>query len=328
MGYDESKTFTEAGVKRLYQYFITNLLFLFFTYILLIFQIAVISSISSSSVDPFIGLFVYSVFLSTIIFIFSAIVIWIVSDGMLRISLFAIVMICWGLSIIIGFLLLIMLFLFIMILLILLILGISYMLIGCREFSKKHQIFTIIGFCLAITYFVLFIISIFLTGVLGNMAFSLNLYTNMDLFIQIGLVVIIISVVLPILANLAFLLFIFNLSKKKKLLFIAFILGIIAPFTFSITGIISLILFFVCYKDAYSNLQTEKIKPKLKAPCPFCNREIPLDSKSCSYCGKIFNVGSKTIVKPIVKICRRCGYNNEERAVICIKCGERLDNNL
>ena len=81
-----------------------------------------------------------------------------------------------------------------------------------------------------------------------------------------------------------------NLSKKKILLIIACVLGIIAPFTLSITGIIALILFFICYRDVYGNLQTDKTKPALTVPCPFCNREIPIDSKSCNYCGKVFKI--------------------------------------
>jgi uncharacterized membrane protein YvbJ len=29
-------------------------------------------------------------------------------------------------------------------------------------------------------------------------------------------------------------------------------------------------------------------RPTLTVPCPFCNRDIPIESKVCSYCGKKF----------------------------------------
>jgi len=293
MGDDYSRSFTEAGVKRFCQFFIMNILSIFFIFILILFYIAILGSITSLSVDPQFGAFAYRVALSTIFFIFSAIAIWIAFDGMLRISLFATVMICWGLSIIIGILLIIMQLIIIFIILFLLIWGISYLTIGWKEFGKKHQVFVIIAFCLAISYFILYIINLVLYGITANLALSFSLYTDSNLYSQILSTAVILSLVLPILATLAFVLFIFNLSKQRKLLFIAFILGILAPFTFSITGIISLFMFYICYNNVQGNLQTERVKPNLQVPCPFCNREIPIDSKSCKYCGKVFNVSSE-----------------------------------
>ena len=225
MGSDYSRSFTEAGVKHLYQYFIINVLYLFFSYILILTFIAVITSITSLSVTPFTGLSLYRIFFSTILFIFSALTIWIVFDGMLRI--------CWGLSFFIGILLTVMEFIIILILLFLLIWGISYLLFGRKEFGKKHQIFVIVGFCLSIVYFILFIVNLILAGTMANLALSFNIYTSLNLFSQIKQTAIIISIVLTFLANSAFVLFIFNLSQKKKLLITAFILGILAPFTFS-----------------------------------------------------------------------------------------------
>ena len=172
MGSDYSRSFTEAGVKHLYQYFIINVLYLFFSYILILTFIAVITSITSLSVTPFTGLSLYRIFFSTILFIFSALTIWIVFDGMLRISLFATIMICWGLSFFIGILLTVMEFIIILILLFLLIWGISYLLFGRKEFGKKHQIFVIVGFCLSIVYFILFIVNLILAGTMANLALS------------------------------------------------------------------------------------------------------------------------------------------------------------
>ena len=293
MSDDYSKSDTEAGMKCFCQYFIMKIIFLFFMFVLILFSIAVIGSVTFLSFDPLAGYFIYRIALSTIFLIVSAIAIWKVFDGMLRISLFGVIMMCWIIDIVIGFLLIIMQLIIIFIFLFLFIWGISYLTSGLKEFGKKHKIFVIIAFCLAISYFILYIVNLALYGLTATYAFSFNLFMDTDLYTQALSTAVINSFLLPILVNLSFVLFIFNLSKQKKLLFIAFILGILAPFTFSITEIISLMIFYICYYNVQRSLQSEKVKPNLRVPCPFCNREIPIDSKSCKYCGKVFNVSSE-----------------------------------
>ena len=40
------------------------------------------------------------------------------------------------------------------------------------------------------------------------------------------------------------------------------------------------------------------IKPTDVAPCPFCNKEIPIDSEVCRFCGAKFEHRSETDIDP------------------------------
>ena len=289
MGYAYSKSFTEEGVKRLYQFYILNILSIIIGLIFL--AIAVFSIIGLTNATSYSSFLIYSftagLVIIAVILLFDIIAIWIVFDGFARLTLIGMVLAIFIFSLLFPILFLALFIIIFLIFLFTLLWGISYLFIGRKEFGKKHQIFVTTGFILSLIYFILFIANLILTGFTASIASPAFMFTNASLITQMAATVIVVSIVLPVLSNVAFLLFIYNLSKKKVLLWIAFALGIAGIFTFSITSIISLILFFFCYRSVYNNLQSEKVKPKLLVPCPFCNNEIPIDSKSCKYCGKI-----------------------------------------
>jgi predicted amidophosphoribosyltransferase len=80
-------------------------------------------------------------------------------------------------------------------------------------------------------------------------------------------------------------------------------------------------------------------------PCPDCKQAIPKDSRfcpncghqiliinKCAHCGKnlpvnanfCVNCGTAVTVKPAVKTCSKCGFENLPESIYCNKCGERL----
>jgi hypothetical protein len=44
-------------------------------------------------------------------------------------------------------------------------------------------------------------------------------------------------------------------------------------------------LFFLIYCSACLKLKHAGIRPTETVPCPYCNNEIPIESKVCPYCG-------------------------------------------
>ena len=285
---DFSKSFTESAVRRFYQYFIINTLYVVISYMSILLAAASLPFISSYSFNSFATGYAIGVVFLTIYFLFAVLSIWIVVSGNLKIYLLVIVLFCYALSFILPIFAVVIAIIIFLIVLFILIWGVFEFFIGRNEFSKKHKIFVTVAFSLAIIYFILFLINIALFGINANLLFSFYLYYETTAFLGIFLTSIIITIVLTIISNLIFVLFIYNLSKKKAYLLIAFVLGILGPATFSITGIVSLILFFICYREAHGDLNVEAIKPILKVPCPFCNREIPEESTQCPHCKTIF----------------------------------------
>ena len=276
MGLTYSKSFTEEGVKRLYQYFLINVLIIF----LGLLTIALLL-IGITNPQSFLYIFIA---INVLYFTFFLIIILIAFESLLRYFLLMALFISTGLGFIIGLLSFYIVFI---ISLFLLIWGVTYLLIGRKEFGKKHKLFVTIAFGLSIAYFVLYIVNIALSGLTANIALSSYYLSDVDIAQNLFLSSII-SIVQTVLINLAAIFFVYDLSNKKMFLLIAFVLGILSPFTFGLTGIISLLLYFMLYKSVYDNLYSETKKPKLMVPCPFCNREIPIESSSCIFCGQVF----------------------------------------
>jgi hypothetical protein len=262
MGIGFAKSFTEEGVQRLYQFFLIQILFIFFSLLSIALVFVGVSDVSS--------LFTIAIGIYVIYLIILIIAILVVFTDFLRYFLILIVIVCFLLGIFVGLFMLVIQLMIYGILLFLLIWGITYILIGRNDFGKKHKIFVIIGFALALTYFILFILNAILSLVTTQVAMS-SILTGGQQLNQNILIMIVLSIILAVIGNLAFLLFAYNLTSKKVLLIIAFILGVLSPFTVQITGIISFLLFMMVYKSTLDDLLSDKKKAKLLVPCPFCN---------------------------------------------------------
>jgi hypothetical protein len=287
---DYSKSFTELGVRYFNKYFIVSILSVILIYFLTLLDLSILSAWSTGFSFSFTTAFAVMIGQIAVIFLFVLISIFLGFSGKIRYILAGVVFILFVFCFVpflSGFAYFALLYFIFIIILVLLIQGIIYFLLGRKEFGIKHQIFVITGFCLAVFYFILFIVKIVL-DISADVALTYLIYTNFDLVYLLFFTNLIICIILPIIFGLVMLFFIYNLSKQKFLLLVAFIMGILAPFTFSVTGIISFLLFYMCYRNVCGSLEIEKVKPVLTVPCPFCDREIPMDSKSCKYCGRVF----------------------------------------
>jgi len=173
---------------------------------------------------------------------------------------------------------------------------------GRNEFGKKHETSVVFGIILVIAYFIIFLIALsYSKGFAGGTVFISTFSTGFssDFFIQF-IVTITLSAAAHILFGLALLCFIIDLVSKeqRKKIWIAFSLLVLSTFTFSITGIIALILFFKSYREAYYMLAEGTLKAAVTAPCPFCNRDIPVNSKKCYYCNGEFEKEATIDVDP------------------------------
>jgi hypothetical protein len=173
---------------------------------------------------------------------------------------------------------------------------------GRNEFGKKHETSVVFGTVLIIAYFMIFLLTLsFSKGFAGGTVFIATLSTGFSssYFIQF-IVTITFSAASHLIFGLALLCFIIDLISKeqRKKIWIAFSLLVLSTFTFGITGIIALILFFKSYREVYHMLAEGTLKAAVNAPCPFCNRDIPVDSKICYYCSAEFEKDATIDVDP------------------------------
>lgn len=173
---------------------------------------------------------------------------------------------------------------------------------GRQEFGKKHETSVVFGIILIIAYFMVFLITLsYSKGFAGGTVLISTFSTGFssDFFIQF-IVTITLSSAAYILFGLALLYFIIDLVSKdqRKKIWIAFGLLVLSSFTLSITGIIALLLFFKSYREAYYKLAEGTLKAAVTAPCPFCNRDIPVNSKKCYYCNREFEKEATIDVDP------------------------------
>jgi hypothetical protein len=173
---------------------------------------------------------------------------------------------------------------------------------GRKEFGKKHETSVVFGVILIITYFMVFLITLsyskgFAAGTVLIASFSSGF--SSDFIIQF-IITISLSAAAHLLFGLSLLCFIIDLVSKeqRKKIWIAFSLLVLSTFTLSITGIIALILFFKSYRETYYMLEEGKLKAAETAPCPFCNRDIPIDSINCLFCNKEFKKDASIELDP------------------------------
>lgn len=177
---------------------------------------------------------------------------------------------------------------------------------GRKEFDDKHETSVVYGTILIIVYIFLFLITIaYSKGLAGGTVIIATAATGFSpSFLVQFIVTITLSAASHILFGLAILCFIIDILPKeqRKRLWIAFGLIVISSFTFSITGLIALALFFKSYRETYYILEEGKLKVNINAPCPSCNKDIPIESKACSYCGAQFEKDATIEIDPRLTI--------------------------
>ena len=180
------------------------------------------------------------------------------------------------------------------------------MILGRKEFDKQHEISVIIASAFLIPSIFLYLIQLIISKGLAISAstFYFNTSGGLETLLVQGALLLAISIILPIFMGISLFLFIHKLSVtiEKVPLFIAMGLLIASPFTLYFTGLASYILFFIIYRKIYHNLYSAKLKPVDKAPCPFCDKDIPMESRVCPYCGARFEASKDTELDPVLKI--------------------------
>jgi len=182
--------------------------------------------------------------------------------------------------------------------------GIAIIFNARKEFTSDHEINVIMGTLVFIAYFIIFFINLSLAGGFPEgAAFIAFASMGFDSSIMlVFIVVVIFSVLLYILLGLASFYLIKGLISKDRIkkLKKALILFALSTFTLSISGLIAYVLFYSVYRDAYLTINQGKLKAVITAPCPYCDKEIPMQSKICPYCEtELKNIQEEEIdVKP------------------------------
>jgi len=166
--------------------------------------------------------------------------------------------------------------------------GIAIIFNARKEFESNHEINVIMATLLFIAFFIIFFINLSLArGFPGGAAFIAFASMGFDSSVLlVFIIVVIFSVLVYILLGFASLYLIQGLISQEgiKKLKKALILFALSTFTLNITGLIAYVLFYTVYRDTYLSLDTGKLKAVITAPCPNCNREIPIESNACPHC--------------------------------------------
>jgi len=180
------------------------------------------------------------------------------------------------------------------------------MVIGRKEFDKQHEISVIIASAFLIPSIFLYLIQLVASKGLAISAstFYFNPSGTLETILVQSPLLLVISIILPILTGLALFLFIHKLSVTTEKVPLLFACGLLvtSPFTIYTTGLVAYVLFFFIYRSVYIKLQHVEIKPSDTAPCPFCDKDIPMESRVCPYCGTKFKENPEIKIDPILKI--------------------------
>jgi hypothetical protein len=167
--------------------------------------------------------------------------------------------------------------------------GIAIIFNAREEFESDHELNVVLAILIFIAFFIIFFINLSLSwGFTGGS--SLIAYASMgfdsSLFI-VFVVIVIFSTLVYILLGLASTYLIRGLITEKQIrtLRIAFVLFALSTFTLNVSGLFAYVLFYTVYRDTYLSLNKGNLKAVITAPCPGCNREIPIESRVCPHCG-------------------------------------------
>jgi len=178
-----------------------------------------------------------------------------------------------------------------------------YIVLGRKEINKDHEVRVMIASAFLIPSIVLLAIQIILSKglIISSSAFYLvNSESNLAEILVQNQFLLAVSIVFPILLGFSLLIFIDVLISKmdSKQFYYAVGMFIISTFTLSFTSLYAYKKFNDIYSFLYKKIMEANIKPTDFAPCPFCNKEISIDSKVCRFCGAKFEHRSETDIDP------------------------------
>jgi len=181
--------------------------------------------------------------------------------------------------------------------------GFLYMAQGRKEINKDHEIRVMIASAFLVPSMILFVMQIIFSKglIISSSAFYLvDAESSLANILVQNQFLLVISIVLPILFAFSFLIYINSLLPgiDKKPLFLIGGFLIVSPFTFNITALLAYLKFYNIYHLLHKKLLEANLKPTESAPCPFCNQDIPIDSKICQYCGAKFEKHKETEIDP------------------------------
>lgn len=166
--------------------------------------------------------------------------------------------------------------------------GIAIIFNARKEFESDHELNVILATLIFIGFFIIFFINLSLSrGFPGGSALIAFASMGFDTsLLTVFIVVVIFSVLIYILLGFASLYLIKGLISEEGIrkLKKALVLFALSTFTLNVTGLIAYVVFYTVYRDTYSSLNVGKLKAVITAPCPYCDRDIPIESHFCPYC--------------------------------------------
>ncbi len=190
---------------------------------------------------------------------------------------------------------------------ILLILSLVKLYNGRNEFGSKHEYNIILSLILIAVYFFLSLGELILSGGIfgGSSIVSAAASGFSTSSIIQTIIVISLSIASRIFFGFALIYLIsefisedFNKYLRKNV----FYLLVLGPLTFEITGLLAIRSFYNTYRTIYLKIHEGKLKPAVTAPCPICNKDIPIESKVCPYCETEFEENPDMEIDPILKV--------------------------
>jgi len=174
--------------------------------------------------------------------------------------------------------------------------------VGRKEIDRQHEINVMIASAFLIPAFILFVLQVILSKGLfvSSSAFYFKPSGDLSSLLVQSDFLIAISIALSIAFAFAFYIYVHRLTNKNERNTMIYAIGlqILSPLTLYVSAIISNFLLSNIYRSLYVKLCEANIKPTDKAPCPFCNQEIPIDSTVCPYCKAKFKDKSDLEIDP------------------------------
>lgn len=182
-----------------------------------------------------------------------------------------------------------------------LIIGLANIFNGRKEFDTKHEPNVILATILLIVYITLFLVTlVYSKGFTGGRAFISAASIGFSSQVLELIVTLVLSIASHIIFGLAMAYLVKEVSSddQKKRLRTALYLLVAGNFTLNITGLIAYFMFFKIYQEIYLSFKEGKIKAAVTAPCPQCDKDIPVESDVCPHCGTKFDKSAPIKIDP------------------------------
>lgn len=177
---------------------------------------------------------------------------------------------------------------------------------GRSEFGQKHEYNIVLGLILILVYFFLFLGELILSGgIFGGSSLVSAAASGFASYITQSAIVISLSIASRVFFGLALIYLISELiseNVKNYLRNNVFYFFVAGPLTFEITGLLAIRSFYNHYKSIYLSIHEGKFKPAVTAPCPNCDKDIPIESRVCPYCETKFEEHPEMEIDPRLKV--------------------------